>query len=101
MTAFSVGEQVRVRQGDPPGHIRTPFYARGKTGVVERICGRFRNPEELAYGAHERARKDALSGTLRSAGIVAGLSGATRRYGRYRNIRTLARTGVSNLCLKE
>ncbi len=50
MTAFSVGEQVRVRQGDPPGHIRTPFYARGKTGVVERICGRFRNPEELAYG---------------------------------------------------
>lgn len=50
MTAFSVGERVRVRRGDPPGHVRTPFYARGKTGVVERICGQFRNPEELAYG---------------------------------------------------
>lgn len=50
MTGFSVGEQVRVRRGDPPGHIRTPFYARGKEGTVERICGRFRNPEELAYG---------------------------------------------------
>jgi nitrile hydratase len=50
VTGFSVGEQVRVCRGDPPGHIRTPFYARGKLGVVERICGQFRNPEELAYG---------------------------------------------------
>ena len=33
----------------PPGHVRTPFYLRGKTGVVERALGPFRNPEELAY----------------------------------------------------
>ncbi len=39
-----------VRRAYPPGHIRTPWYIRGKTGVVERICGDFGNPEELAYG---------------------------------------------------
>ena len=39
-----------VRRAYPPGHIRTPWYIRGKTGVVERICGEFGNPEELAYG---------------------------------------------------
>jgi nitrile hydratase subunit beta len=51
MTArFQVGTQVHVRRGNPPGHIRTPYYIRGKQGVVERICGTFRNPEELAYG---------------------------------------------------
>ncbi len=59
MSAFSVGEEVRIRRGDPPGHVRTPFYARGKVGVVERICGQFRNPEELAYG-----RYDGPKGTL-------------------------------------
>jgi nitrile hydratase len=32
------------------GHIRTPHYIKGKRGMVERICGEFRNPEELAYG---------------------------------------------------
>jgi nitrile hydratase len=51
MTAplFRPGEAVRVRRADPPGHIRTPLYVRGRQGVVERICGRFPNPEELAY----------------------------------------------------
>jgi nitrile hydratase len=27
---------------------------RGKTGVIERICGCFRNPEELAYARNGR-----------------------------------------------
>lgn len=48
--AFEPGERVRVRQVDAPGHIRTPHYIRGKTGVVERFVGHFKNPEELAYG---------------------------------------------------
>ena len=47
---FAVGYQVKVRWADPPGHLRTPFYARGKRGVVERCLGDFLNPEELAYG---------------------------------------------------
>ena len=45
---FQVGEQVRVRDAAPLGHIRTPFYIRGQVGVIERLCGSFPNPEELA-----------------------------------------------------
>jgi nitrile hydratase len=47
---FAVGERVRVRPWDPPGHVRTPWYCRGHTGIVERVCGAFANPEQLAYG---------------------------------------------------
>jgi nitrile hydratase len=47
---FRPGDKVSVRRATPPGHIRTPYYARGKRGIVERVCGSFANPEELAYG---------------------------------------------------
>ena len=47
---FNVGDRVRVKYAFPPGHRRTPCYIRGKIGEIERICGAFRNPEELAYG---------------------------------------------------
>jgi nitrile hydratase len=47
---FNPGEAVRVRNVVSPGHIRTPYYVRGKTGTIERYVGHFRNPEELAYG---------------------------------------------------
>ena len=47
---FSVGERVHVRLAHPRGHCRAPSYCRGKSGIVERICGEFRNPEQLAYG---------------------------------------------------
>lgn len=47
---FSPGDVVTIRTGAAPGHIRTPWYLRGKTGRIERICGAFPNPEELAYG---------------------------------------------------
>jgi nitrile hydratase len=46
---FRPGDRVRVRAAYPPGHIRTPHYCRGHVGVVERLCGAFANPEELAY----------------------------------------------------
>ena len=46
---FRAGDAVRVRFADPPGHIRTPWYIRGRAGVIERLCGAFGNPEELAY----------------------------------------------------
>ncbi len=48
--SFSAGDRVRVREMYPPGHVRTPFYVRGKAGIVERVVGEFDNPEELAYG---------------------------------------------------
>jgi hypothetical protein len=46
---FQRGDVVRVRAALPPGHVRTPRYVRGHSGVVERLCGAFPNPEELAY----------------------------------------------------
>jgi hypothetical protein len=46
---FESGDQVKVRHAHPPGHVRTPTYVRGCTGVVERFCGAYPNPEELAY----------------------------------------------------
>ena len=45
---FKVGERVKVMQAYPLGHVRTPYYIRGCTGEVERVCGSFPNPEELA-----------------------------------------------------
>ena len=45
---FKPGDQVTVRKAYPLGHIRTPFYIRGHSGVIERLCGTFGNPEELA-----------------------------------------------------
>jgi len=46
---FRPGDRVRVRAAYPPGHVRTPYYCRGHVGVIERLCGAFANPEELAY----------------------------------------------------
>lgn len=44
------GQRVTVRAMFPPGHVRTPAYLRGKTGVIVRALGPFDNPEQLAYG---------------------------------------------------
>ncbi len=46
---FKMGSRVRVLRGAPPGHVRTPWYVKGRIGVVERVLGHFANPEELAY----------------------------------------------------
>jgi len=48
---FIPGDTVQVKRLFPPGHVRTPFYCRGKRGVVESVLGPFSNPEQLAYGA--------------------------------------------------
>ncbi len=55
---FGPGDAVTVSARFPTGrrHLRTPFYIRGKTGEVERVCGAYRNPEELAFGAYDGAR---------------------------------------------
>lgn len=54
---FEVGDRVRVKAANPPGHRRTPSYIRGKKGEIERVCGRFLNPEELAYGFDGEPRR--------------------------------------------
>jgi nitrile hydratase subunit beta len=45
---FKPGDRVKVLKAYPLGHVRTPYYIRGHTGTIERICGAFPNPEELA-----------------------------------------------------
>jgi len=45
---YKPGDRVRVMKADPPGHLRTPYYIRGCVGEIERLCGAFPNPEELA-----------------------------------------------------
>ncbi len=47
---FQPGQRVRVADREHRGHHRTPSYAKGKLGRVERLQGRFANPETRAYG---------------------------------------------------
>ncbi|MBN42030.1 MAG: nitrile hydratase [Alphaproteobacteria bacterium] len=47
---YQPGDRVRVLHRNQPGHVRTPIYVRGKTGVIERVVGPFPNPELLAVG---------------------------------------------------
>ncbi len=47
---FKPGDRVKVRFEDRPGHLRTPWYIRGKSGWIERVHGEFLNPESLAFG---------------------------------------------------
>ncbi len=54
---FKAGDRVRVRFEDRPGHIRTPWYVRGKNGWVERVYGDFLNPESLAFGGDGLPKK--------------------------------------------
>ena len=50
---FAIGAPVRVRRAYPPGHVRAPYFSRGKSGVVESVAGVYKNPEDLAYGRYE------------------------------------------------
>jgi nitrile hydratase len=52
---FKAGDVVRVRKEDVglawrKPHLRTPGYIHGCTGIIERFCGIFNNPSDLAYG---------------------------------------------------
>jgi nitrile hydratase len=51
---FAAGDRVRVRPAYPPGHVRAPFFARGKSGIVLDVFGTQPNPEERAYGRDGR-----------------------------------------------
>jgi nitrile hydratase beta subunit-like protein len=47
---FRPGDTVCVLDLGKSGHVRTPFYVRGKTGEVVELCGYYLNPEDLAVG---------------------------------------------------
>lgn len=48
--AFSLGDDVTVRDLDLPGHVRTPHYVRRRPGRIVQYCGLYLNPEDLAVG---------------------------------------------------
>ncbi|MCR4522484.1 MULTISPECIES: nitrile hydratase subunit beta [Bosea] len=53
---FTVGDKVRTIVMHPQHHTRLPRYARGKTGVVERITGCHVFPDTGAQGKPETAQ---------------------------------------------
>ena len=42
---FAVGQSVRARNLNPPGHTRLPRYVRGKVGIVENVHGAHLYPD--------------------------------------------------------
>ena len=63
------GEAVRVANRVPIGHMRTPWYVRGLTGVVERHCGDFPNPELAAYHRKDSPKVPLYRVHFRMSGI--------------------------------
>lgn len=47
---FAVGQAVRIADRHPPVHHRVPAYAKGRVGVIERVCGRHGRPETFVRG---------------------------------------------------
>lgn len=78
MALFSAGARVTVRSvfpPTPPTHVRTPHYIRGCTGVVERVCGDFGNPEELAFGRRYGPKPTLYRVRFRQADVWADYTG--------------------------
>ena len=50
MSRFKEGDSVRIRADFPQGHIRAPYFTRGRRGRILQITGPYANAEELAYG---------------------------------------------------
>ena len=73
---FRSGDPVTVRAMYPIGHIRTPYYIRGKQGVIERICGEFANPEELAFGRDGLPKRPLYRVRFRQCDVWPDYSGA-------------------------
>lgn len=72
---YQVGDAVRVRQAYPVGHCRTPYYCRGKSGVVVRYCGEYRNPEYLAYGTYNGPEEPLYRIQFKQSALWPGYSG--------------------------
>ena len=47
---YTQGQLIEVVALYPPGHVRTPYFIRGKKGTIDHFLGFYPNPEELAYG---------------------------------------------------
>lgn len=47
---FAAGDRVLIEDLGLACHYRVPMFVRGLVGTVDRYCGRFPNPEAIAYG---------------------------------------------------
>jgi len=56
MGCFHPGDPIRIREAYPPGHVRTPFFTRGKAGIIDTVVGDYSNPEQLAYGRSDQPK---------------------------------------------
>jgi len=50
---YAVGDRVRIADRTPPVHHRVPAYAKGRCGVIERVCGVHGRPERYIRGDGE------------------------------------------------
>ena len=53
---FGVGDRVRARNLNPPGHTRLPRYVRGRCGVIVSLHGAHVFPDSHAHGRGEDPR---------------------------------------------
>jgi nitrile hydratase len=51
---FQIGQRVRARNINPPGHTREPRYVRGKLGIIHRDHGVFVLPDTNAHFLGEK-----------------------------------------------
>jgi hypothetical protein len=58
---LGVGDRVRVRTMNPPGHNRAPRYVRGHVGEVVRLVGDGRFPDESAVVGSAARREDIVT----------------------------------------
>lgn len=65
MPRFSVGDRVHIVDLRKAGHIRIPWYVRHKDGAIERYCGAYANPEDLAYSRRDMPPVDLYRVRLR------------------------------------
>jgi nitrile hydratase len=76
MPRFRDGDRVRILDLGKPGHVRIPVYTRLAAGIVERWCGAFPNPEDLAQAKPGLPPVDLFRVRLRQADLWHDYGGA-------------------------
>jgi nitrile hydratase len=75
---FRPGDPVRVDDRLALGHCRTPWYLRGKTGVIASVQGSFHDPEKLAYHKPGLPRQVLYRVCFRQADLWSGYPGPSQ-----------------------
>lgn len=72
------GARVRVLDAPSIGHVRTPWYVKGKAGVVHHVVGSFRNPETLAFAGDGQPTRSLYYVGFRRTDLFPGADGPDR-----------------------